>query len=273
MRELQFHDCAPATFYLNRLEAQYIYEHDIPAYFKHGIDLRAGDTVLDVGANIGLFAIAVYQRYGPDINIYAFEPIPAVFEILCQNKERHSLERLRTFPFGLSDKSETLRFSYFPRLTCRSSSYLDRSALSAERSRFKPFLLDEIEHGRLLPILRWLPRSACAMVLDGVQLWLFKMKQIACEVRPLSETIREQGITRIDLLKVDVEGAERAVLKGIEGPDWRKIRQIIVEVEHFREQSPSVVALLDNQGFEQVELDEPDEVLRRGDVGMVYARR
>lgn len=47
-----------------------------------------------------------------------------------------------------------------------------------------------------------------------------------CSVVPLSLAIRQLGITTVDLLKVDVEGDELAVLHGIDDDDWPNIRQV-----------------------------------------------
>lgn len=48
-------------------------------------------------------------------------------------------------------------------------------------------------------------------------------------VRTLSSVIREQGITSVDYLKIDVEGGEVSVLGGIEEMHWPLIEQIAVE--------------------------------------------
>ena len=50
------------------------------------------------------------------------------------------------------------------------------------------------------------------------------------KLRRLSDVIREQGVERIDLLKVDVQRAELDVLRGIDETDWPKIRQVVMEV-------------------------------------------
>lgn len=47
-----------------------------------------------------------------------------------------------------------------------------------------------------------------------------------CNVVPLSLALRHLGIAAVDLLKVDVEGDELAVLQGISADDWPKIRQV-----------------------------------------------
>jgi tRNA A58 N-methylase Trm61 len=44
-----------------------------------------GDTVIDVGANIGTHTVALSKRVGPQGFVYAFEPQQAVFQVLCAN--------------------------------------------------------------------------------------------------------------------------------------------------------------------------------------------
>lgn len=47
-----------------------------------------------------------------------------------------------------------------------------------------------------------------------------------CSMVPLSLALDQLEIASVDLLKVDVEGDELAVLQGISSDDWPKIRQV-----------------------------------------------
>lgn len=42
----------------------------------------------------------------------------------------------------------------------------------------------------------------------------------------VSDLIRRHGLERVDLLKIDVEGAELDVLHGIEQEHWPRIQQV-----------------------------------------------
>src|SRR5262245_32868692 len=53
-------------------------------YFKHGIELSPGATVFDVGANIGMFSLSVLSDL-LRVKIFAFEPVPALFQALREN--------------------------------------------------------------------------------------------------------------------------------------------------------------------------------------------
>jgi FkbM family methyltransferase len=54
-------------------------------YFSAGQVLRPGDTVIDVGANIGCFAILAAQMVGPSGRVFAIEPDASTFEQLVRN--------------------------------------------------------------------------------------------------------------------------------------------------------------------------------------------
>lgn len=99
----------------------------VQEYLKHGIKLDRGDTVFDVGANIGLFSLRLYDKLHSDLNIYAFEPIPALYEILEQNAKQFGSETLKVFPFGLSQARKFVTFGYYPNTTALSTAYPDGS--------------------------------------------------------------------------------------------------------------------------------------------------
>ena len=62
---------------------------EVQSYFSRGLlRLNPGDTVFDVGANIGLFMLAAWERCERNLNVYAFEPVGAIFERLLVNVER-----------------------------------------------------------------------------------------------------------------------------------------------------------------------------------------
>src|SRR5215472_15515658 len=58
-------------------------------YFQGGISISPGDTVLDVGANIGVFTLFA-AKHGAQV--YAFEPVPPTFEVLQHNLRLHRLD-------------------------------------------------------------------------------------------------------------------------------------------------------------------------------------
>lgn len=43
--------------------------HEDGLYFRHGVELCPGDTVIDVGANIGIFAMHCAETVGPQVPV------------------------------------------------------------------------------------------------------------------------------------------------------------------------------------------------------------
>jgi hypothetical protein len=90
-------------------------------------------------------------------------------------------------------------------------------------------------------------------------------------VRPLSAVLDEQGIESVDLLKVDVEGAELDVLRGLEDRHWPLVRQAVVEVEGWLRNRDTVREIFATRGFAVEAVQDP--VQAAADIGMVFAVR
>jgi len=255
---------------INPWEVSFLRE-EVGSYFAHGIELVPGATVLDVGANVGVFSAAVYERLDGDVRIYAFEPLPPLYATLERNAREFFDGRLTALPYGLASGEDKPGFSYFPAATIFSSSRRDEGNVEAERRRITASIVEMIRRGGLGPVLRRVP----APVLRGVVgRRLRVMRQIETHqvrVRPLSAVFDEEGIDHVDLLKVDVEGAELDVLRGIEERHWPLIRQAVVEVEGWRQDRDTVCEVFAEHGF--TVSAEQDPVQQAADIGMVFAVR
>ena len=60
-----------------------LHEH-INGYFDDFINFKETDTIIDVGANIGIFGIELSDRYS-NINVISFEPMLDIFNVLKEN--------------------------------------------------------------------------------------------------------------------------------------------------------------------------------------------
>ncbi|MBK3564198.1 FkbM family methyltransferase [Streptomyces sp. MBT62] len=255
---------------INGWEASFL-RKEVNGYFTHGIECTPGATVLDVGANIGVFSAAVYERLDGDVRIYAFEPVPPLHETLDRNAREFFDGRLTALPYGLASRDDELDFSYVPAATIFSSSSRDQGNIEDERRRVTASVVEMIRQGGLGPVLRRVPASILALVISRKLRVLRRLETYRVKVRPLSSVLDEQGIDHIDLLKVDVEGAELEVLRGIEERHWPLVRQVVVEVEHWQQNRDTVCEILRTHGL--AVSTEQDSVQRAGDIGMVFAVR
>ena len=256
-------------------------KHEIPfismevqSYFSHTSCLRPGDTVFDVGANIGLFSLAAYAHCERNVRLYAFEPVRPIFEMLESNVRNNVPGRqVNIFNFGLSDREGIVPFAYYPHAPVLSTAYADKEA---DLQLVEDLVLKNLIHLDVAPLplrcLRWLPeRMRATIVHHGLERAL-QAETLNCQMRTLSQFVEEHDIDRIDLLKIDVEKAELDVLRGIADRDWRKIRQLVVEVHDIDGRLGKIRTLLQTAGMTEVGLEQPP-TLKDSNIYTISAQR
>jgi 31-O-methyltransferase len=146
---------------------------------------KPGDVVIDLGANIGIFAIFL-QWIAPGIRVHSFEPGGETRRRLEENIRSNGLEGAVTVhPFAISDGPKILQLKTAP--------------LAAQRSLFA----SEFTTGEQ----------------DGESV----------ECISLDQAVAMTGADRINLLKIDVEGAEIEVVNGASPATWERIDRITGE--------------------------------------------
>lgn len=71
--------------------------------------VRAGDTAIDIGANLGYYARTLSRLVGPGGRLYAVEPVPPILAVL-----RHNLRRCRNvevLPYALGTEDKQIRMA------------------------------------------------------------------------------------------------------------------------------------------------------------------
>ena len=63
-------------------------------YLQQGQIINPGDTVVDIGANIGCFSLLAGKRVGPTGRVIAVEPGEAAYRQLCRNLEWNGLSNV-----------------------------------------------------------------------------------------------------------------------------------------------------------------------------------
>ena len=248
-----------AIAHLNKSETDFVYREIFErlSYLRHGITINDGDCIFDVGANIGLFTLLATQT-SANVEVYAFEPIPPVFELLQLNTELYGLD-VKLFDVGLSERATEATFTYYPHVSVISGRFAN---VDEEQEVVKSFLLnrDTSESTELSP--------------DAIEQLLaerLENQQFTCQLKTISEVIEENNVEQIDLLKIDVEKSELEVLKGIKAEHWHKIKQIVVEVHDREGRLAKITQMLEKYGYEFT-IDRESE-LRETELYNIYARR
>ena len=207
-------------YQLNKIETDFLYKEIFleENYLKNGIELREGAVVFDVGANIGMFSLFVGTKCA-DYTLYAFEPVPPLYEILKLNTERGG-ERVKAIPLGITDHEGKARFVFYPGMSVFSGQFAqtdrDKDLLrSILLNQYKEAITDEKLLNKFVG--HFLENRFTEEVFD-------------CQVTTVSRVISEYAVDHIDLLKIDAEKSELQVLAGINEEDWEKIRQLVMEV-------------------------------------------
>ncbi|WP_437926833.1 amino acid adenylation domain-containing protein [Sorangium sp. So ce291] len=244
----------------NKGETDFLYGEifEDEAYTKHGITLRDGCCVFDIGANIGMFALNV-SRACRGAKIYAFEPIPPIFDVLRLNARIHGIDA-ELFACGLASVAQQAEFTYYPHNTAISGRFADAAD---DREVVKTYVLNQqASTGKGMPS----EEELHALLSERLA-----TQRFVCPLRRLSDVIREHGVERIDLLKIDAEKSELDIIGGIDPDDWRKIEQIVLEVHDIDGRLQQITALLRAHGYEVAV--EQNRMLAHTGLYDVYARR
>jgi FkbM family methyltransferase len=210
---------------LNQRETGFIFSEIFSQqqYTQHNIVVHPGDYIFDIGANIGLFVLFMNQMQS-NLNIFAFEPIRPIFDVLSCNVHLHNLKNVSVFNHGLGSENDVERlFTFFPNMPGNSTEK------PAEKTVQKKVMLEAIGQEQV----------------D----FFYQATQAIGEIKTLSRVIKDLSIEVIDLLKIDVEGDELAVIQGIEPDDWSKIKQVVAEVHDIDDRLQQFQDLLKTHGF------------------------
>jgi FkbM family methyltransferase len=183
---------------------KYIYDEIFEGrtYAHPNIKLPANATIIDVGANIGLFSIWAAREYQPK-TILAYEASPTTHDCLVENVARN----IDAAKFGTTTTSINLAVS--------------REAGRELTLHQPPWVagLSTILDGKTLP---WIDELRAKN-----ELYTHKVQSTT-----ISREIATRGLASVDLLKIDVEGHFMEVLEGIAASDFAKVRNIVLEAEY-----------------------------------------
>jgi FkbH-like protein/FkbM family methyltransferase len=248
--------------HLNQYETDYLYKEifEDQFYLRHGIRLQDGDTVIDIGANIGLFSLYVMSRC-KNPTIYAFEPAPVVYDLLKANCDAYG-SNVRAFNVGVSDKRKTATFTFYDKSSVFSGFYSDESQ---DREAIQTVVRNMLKSESVAD-------GSVEEYVDELTADRLRCTTHECQLTSVSDIIRENHLEKIDLLKIDAEKSELDIINGIEDRDWPKINQIVIEIhDRTHETVKRVEELLIKRGYRCVV--EQEELLEHAGLFNLYATR
>jgi FkbM family methyltransferase len=198
-------------------------------YLQHGVVVRPGDTILDVGAHIGLASLFLHLE-APGTRILSCEPAPEPRLALRRNRRRHGVEGA-VVPAAVTDAAGAATLTYYPRAPGMSGLFADPEE---ERRLTHAFLVNS-----------GLSAEDAAEMLPG----LHEPERLRCRTLTVSQVVDRYAAGEIGLLKIDAEKSEEAALAGIAEADWARIRQVVIELHDLDGRLERVRAVLLRHGF------------------------
>lgn len=164
------------------------------------IPIEKCTTILDIGANCGLFSLFAKTRFS-EANVYAFEPSNFLHEILVHNLHWRNVEII---PIAISNTSSDADF------------FINQSSQQTN-SLIKTSVDDYVAKSETL-----IKQKIKTMTLDSF--------------------LKERGVFDVDVIKLDVQGAEALVVEGGKNT-FSQTRFLLTEV-----------SFLDNSVFNFIEI-------------------
>jgi FkbM family methyltransferase len=140
--------------------------------------VRPGSVCFDVGANIGVYSSVLAGISGDPANIHSFEPVEHVRRKLIANARLNGFGNIHVNPFALGSSPGTL-------------------------------VMHQIREGHFRGGTSTFVNKEIVTRLGQSQ---FESREV--EIRTLDQYVGASDLSRVDFIKIDVEGFELEVLKG-----------------------------------------------------------
>lgn len=162
------------------------HEHATTAQLSHLIE--PGMVALDIGAHIGYYARLLADLVGNGGKVLAFEPHPRTFAVLSENMRHYPA--VTPHQLAISDTAGTAELYDYLLMSASGSLHFDENLRNLQQSQISDYDIA--------------PRAND-----------FETQTFSVETVVLDEFLPQQGITQVDFIKMDIEGAEITALRGM----------------------------------------------------------
>jgi len=209
-----------------------IFSHE--QYMRAGFELRPDDTVIDVGANIGMFALWAQPQIARG-KLICVEPNPHALKCLAVNIRRNKLDNVTVVAAAVGGDDGIVQFTSFPGLEAVGH----RADMDAPWFANRSNRLGKIAR-MLLPLFSFERHSAATA------------EPIAVQQKLLARIMDDNNVTVANFLKMDCEGSECEILRSLEPSDWRRIERAVIEFHDFGagRNHDEITDMLCENGFE-----------------------
>lgn len=152
--------------------------------------IKPGMTVLDIGAHVGYYARMASDIVGANGRVIAFEPNPHNHAMLKENVgQRNNVTLMQV---ALAEEEGTAELYDYLMMSASGSLHYDRTLRDVQLSTtqrdvdFAPRLDDD-----------------------------FEAKTYTVRTAPVDSLLAEIGVSKVDVVKMDIEGAEMGALRGM----------------------------------------------------------
>lgn len=184
--------------------------------------MREDIVFVDIGADVGGYALFVAARAGTRARILAVEPQPDIFERLVFNIRQNGFATIKALACAVSDQDGPVTLFVNPKDSGETSM---RTVNAHARGR-----------------------------------------QLTVQARPLAGLVAEEGLSRIDVMKLDIEGAEELVLGPFFAEAPRNLwPEVLIVDEASGRFGVDLPALFERSGYQAVRRTATNIIYRRQD--------
>ena len=218
-------------------------------YSPDGFEIKKDDTVIDIGANTGIFSLFAAHN-APAGKIIAIEPT-SIIECLELSIKENNLSNIEVIKAAIGKDGEKLELTTFPLF----------NILNHQKNVQQPWFTRLIVFINIILFYRHLLKYS-------------EQENEIVSCISLDKIIEKMNIAKIDFLKIDCEGAEYDLFRTLSDNSFSKIEKIILEFHHFRKDHHynELVEILELKGFKV-------QVIKRFyeyygyKIGSIYAKR